>query len=795
MRTVMNSKFLSKSIPPAIAAVLIMISLTTFSQNSSVSKDLTWGFETNGPFGLPPVGWKNGWSIGTPPPFRYQATNFMGRDVMFFETLANTNMAAYIQSDITTQEGVYEWCFFVPMFETGAQVGATGFLSGGQQNGSLDAREIDAFEMGFGSMVDRASVANLPSDSPLLYMTVQRDLPSGTLFSSEIFRPKDPSNHIQPTNWYTIAISLFTNQAGQYVVNWYVQKEGGPILRGRPPHTCGFGPNNAYPTDFRIISGPFSPNTGFLGDHTPTQDHQFHYDHVRHVVGPQLITHIEHDVVSLGDGAWGGVGPSLSALSINTNVNDAFVGSKSIRVSADWGAGSSVEVDYTIPSNTLDAVAGAPLHWWMKADDQNPLVSVTFQEADGDLWKSTNSYAATTNYASYSVALSPLNFTLASTGSLSAGYFDVNSISNIGFRISANGATNGTSIFHFDEISWNEAIPPRPSQATEPSTNLPTILVTSMESDTTSDVPLWTGPPNIWFPWENAYVPGSLQVVNNGGSNSTEGAKHLEITFDWSVMNRGGCYVNLPAAPQDWSSYSSITFDIKVDQLDPETTCRFTLIDADNDCWTTIFGNVPTEEYQSLNTELRDGARGLNEVCGGGDGGNRVLNLQQVKRIGMNFENLSHVGTQTFSIDYIRIEDQTNHPDFGDWQRTRFTSIERNSAAADPLADPESDYNLNLMEYAMGTDPHHPNNPPLVSIEARNDNAEVSVRRWAKRADINYGFEGTSNILDSFSWLTTAVHMVTNTPSLLIGRYTLSASNAPTGNIRLKVKQIESNDL
>lgn len=137
-------------------------------------------------------------------------------------------------------------------------------------SGNYDAREAD-FEIGYGTAADRTA-CSIPAGRLICFMTVQRDNSSDTPLSSVVYQPADPQDHIQPGNWYTLAIRLMVNAKGCYVFDWTIQKDGQPVRGGRPSFTANYGPANAYQTTFRIFCSVENFSGLWIGDHQPTTD-------------------------------------------------------------------------------------------------------------------------------------------------------------------------------------------------------------------------------------------------------------------------------------------------------------------------------------------------------------------------------------------------------------------------------------------------------------------------------------------------------------------------------------------
>ncbi|MFC1714589.1 hypothetical protein ACFL6S_13060 [Candidatus Poribacteria bacterium] len=246
---------------------------------ATATPDVIWEFDTPTAPGVAPSGWSDGSQSISPFPIptdAYSATTFMSVGVMRFRTEANKLQRPKLMTQTVYKEGVYEWRVYIPTFEAGARCSIGAFLYSPQSSDNSNSREID-FEIGYGR-ADVRTYLSIPEDRLICLMTIQPDDSSGTIFNIEAFTPADPSNHIEPNNWYTLTVELNEDTAGRYVVSWFIQKDGGPRLNGRSDFTCEYGPNNAFPTDFRIFCS--LENLDFMGEFTPTVDHVTYFDRV-----------------------------------------------------------------------------------------------------------------------------------------------------------------------------------------------------------------------------------------------------------------------------------------------------------------------------------------------------------------------------------------------------------------------------------------------------------------------------------------------------------------------------------
>ncbi len=184
-----------------------------------------------------------------------------------------------IMTDASFKKGIYAWKVWIPSIEEKAQVSIGAFLYSNQSSANGNDREID-FEICYGKEEARHPSDNsydIPDGKYLCYMTVHKDELSGTDHNSEIFNPTDIDDHISPGNWYTLIVKL-TETDGKYNVEWYIQKNENDPIKARSDYQCNYGPNNDFPTDFRIFCS--LENLEFCGDECATHDHNTFFDKV-----------------------------------------------------------------------------------------------------------------------------------------------------------------------------------------------------------------------------------------------------------------------------------------------------------------------------------------------------------------------------------------------------------------------------------------------------------------------------------------------------------------------------------
>jgi hypothetical protein len=459
----------------SMARCLILPLLVQWAMVTAVwAAPITWEFSTPGAAGQAPAGWQDASQAMSPPPTApgpYQATSFDGRGVMLFKTAGNTSQRPKIRTQQVFQTGITEWLVYIPPMEANARVSLGAFLYSDQSGAAANAaREID-FEIGPGRASVRAGIPNLPADALLVYLTVQPDNAagrSGDPGSSLIFQPSDPAHHVRPGNWYLLTIELNEDQLGRYVVDWYIEREGGPRIKARPTYTCAYGPSNAYPTTFRIYNS--LENLNFMGDALPTRDHFVYFDRTSHLpfnsgcadapTTPQLITDMESDI-AIGNfplgapGEWTRFGAAYNGMSITTTPAEVDRGAKSLRATANFAAGQNFGVRYRLPTSPLTLPCAVTLTWRMRTNQPgSQRVRFVLLDSDGDIWITNSLYSPTAEWTTYGIPFGAPDFTIAEVNG--NGQFDA-SLQGIGFDFLANGTSATTASFFLDEIYWESA--------------------------------------------------------------------------------------------------------------------------------------------------------------------------------------------------------------------------------------------------------------------------------------------------------------------------------------------------
>ncbi len=454
--------------------ISLLVALQVLAVAIVHAQGVTWNFDTPGAPGVAPQGWSDASQAMSPPataPGPYQATTFDGRGVMLFKTAAGTGQRPKIRTQQTFTTGMYEWVVYIPPMEANARVSLGAFLYSDQSGAAANAaREID-FEIGPGRASVRNSIPNLPANALLVYLTVQPDNAagrSGDPGSSLVFQPADPAHHVRPGGWYKLTIELDEDQLGRYVVDWYIQAEGGPRIKARPTYTCAYGPSNAFPTNFRIYDS--LENLNFMGDALPTRDHFVYFDSTSHNAidspdpedpgAPHLITDIESDTTSGGfpmgsPGEWTRFGTAYNGMAITTVPNEVDEGNASLRASANFNAGANFGVRYRLPESPLDLQSAERLTWRMRTNmPGSQLVRFVLLDMDGDIWITNHTFSPTAEGEKYTIPADAAGFNIAEVAG--NGQFD-GLLEGIGFDFLANGTSAATPTFFIDNIYWESA--------------------------------------------------------------------------------------------------------------------------------------------------------------------------------------------------------------------------------------------------------------------------------------------------------------------------------------------------
>ncbi|MCC5876371.1 MAG: hypothetical protein JJU11_09165, partial [Candidatus Sumerlaeia bacterium] len=453
-------------------SVVALMFLTILMGTAISAAPVTWDFDSPAQPGVAPPGWEDASQTMTPspsPPGPYQVTTFADTSVILFQTAANTQHRPKVRTQQLFTTGIYEWDVYIPEMEDNARVSLGAFLYSDQSGASATAaREID-FEIGPGRASVRAGIPGLPEDALVVYLTVQPDNDvdrSGDPGSSLFFQPDDPDHHVYPNEWYTLSLELREDSQGRYVVDWYIQRQGGPRIKARPTYTTAYGPDNDHPTNFRIYNS--LENLNFMGDALPTRDHIVYFSRTSHTpvtsacsevpTGPQVLTNIEDDFTNntfpMGSpGEWTRFGAAEPSISIVTDPSLVDEGSASVATTGNFAAGAWYGVRYNIPDSPIDLQCATRISWRMRTNNPgDQVVRLIVTDPDGDIWAGVDQFSPTADWETYEIDFTQASFFLAEQNG--DGQFD-GQISSLGFDFIANGTTALTPTFYIDGIYWH----------------------------------------------------------------------------------------------------------------------------------------------------------------------------------------------------------------------------------------------------------------------------------------------------------------------------------------------------
>lgn len=625
-----------------------------------------WDFDTPAAPGVAPAGWQDASQSMSPapsPPGPYQTTTFGGESVILFQTEAGTQHRPKVRTQQTFTTGIYEWDVYIPEMEDNARVSLGAFLYSDQSGGSATAaREID-FEIGPGRASVRSSIPGLPEDALVVYLTVQPDNDtgrSGDPGSSLFFQPANPDHHVYPEEWYTLSLELREDSEGRYVVDWYIQGQGGPRIKARPTYTTAYGPDNDHPTNFRIYNS--LENLNFMGDALPTRDHVVYFSQTRYTPvsspcldgpsGPQVLTDIEgdfsNDAVPMGSpGEWTRFGGAAPSVSITTDPALVDEGDASLATTGDFAVGSWYGVRYNIPGPPIDLECASAITWRMRTDapgDQTVRFVIT--DEDGDIWAGTDQFSPTGDWETYEIDFEESAFILAEHNG--NGEFD-GQIAALGFDFFANGTTSSTPTFFIDNILWHPAGSPLASLPELP-------LVTGMEPP---DFTIGAFPPDIespgfpgsaergeWTRFGAAYT--GIQIVEDPAS-APEGGRFLQVSANWAAGSRVGVRT-IPHEPvANWAGYNRVHFNARSIGSVSGTSIELALFESDGDIWTAQAGTLSSswEEY-----EVRIPEDFTPESSAGGG---TLLDTPLIL-LGWNVDNPGGAGAESIQFDNLRLE-------------------------------------------------------------------------------------------------------------------------------------------
>ncbi len=389
----------------------------------------------------------------------------------------------------------------------------------------------------------------------------------------------------------------------------------------------------------------------------------FHFDEIYYddplPIADNLITGIEEDTLQDpprfpgqgNPGEWTRFGVHFGGMYIDEDPSQAAAGNKSLGVYADWDADASwgFGIRYDIPNAPLDISAGPTISFMARQSDPGlHRVKFAVVESDGDIWEGI----------SHNVGLPYIKFTedLSVTAQLAEqagdGVLDLSSIVQIGFTFLRNGQT-GFSEFHIDEIYYDDASPvPPPS--------LPVVTSIELPDFTSGGFPpedyINTGTEGEWTRFGAAY--NGIVIVTDA-QEATDGERYLQVGASWDDGPRVGVRHKPYGSPANWSPWDRISFDVKATVADAATTVEFALFEADGDVWTS--DNLPVSTEWTTVTLLFDGDLTLGEQ--GGDG---ILSADAIVLWGLNFDNMTFAGTDTFRVDKVVLGGDVVVP-VGDW--------------------------------------------------------------------------------------------------------------------------------
>lgn len=114
------------------------------------------------------------------------------------------------------------------------------------------------------------------------------------------------------------------------------------------------------------------------------------------------------------------------------------------------------------------------------------------------------------------------------------------------------------------------------------------------------------------------------------------------------------------------------------------------------------------------------------------------------------------------------------------WKARNFPS---DPVAGAPDADPDADGRVNLLEYAIGSNPNSPDTGSCLNLSFEQDALFLSLQKGPGAKDLNYEIESSPS-LEHASWSTSSVVILDNNASMLRARY---PGMDACGFLRLKV--------
>jgi hypothetical protein len=117
---------------------------------------------------------------------------------------------------------------------------------------------------------------------------------------------------------------------------------------------------------------------------------------------------------------------------------------------------------------------------------------------------------------------------------------------------------------------------------------------------------------------------------------------------------------------------------------------------------------------------------------------------------------------------------------YATWRARNFAS---NPDAGDPYADPDGDGRINLLEYALGSDPNVSESGSYLNVSYQHDQLLLSFQKGAGAKDVDFLIEGSQNLAPA-TWSTSTVAIVSNDASILSASY---GGTQSTGFLRLRI--------
>ena len=125
------------------------------------------------------------------------------------------------------------------------------------------------------------------------------------------------------------------------------------------------------------------------------------------------------------------------------------------------------------------------------------------------------------------------------------------------------------------------------------------------------------------------------------------------------------------------------------------------------------------------------------------------------------------------------------------WQAQNWTPALSDPAAAESL-DPDFDGQINLLEYAFGTEPDAATGSPVTYSNANVSNQtylRMSVPKNPAATDVTFTVEATSDLTNPLSWTSAGLVIETNTSTQLIVRDNVAAGPGVQRFMRVRVER------